>query len=229
MKNGLNYSMFLESIIRIAYHKLEEEGHFDSESAYKNILEQMFNESNIELKKRMMDDRLLSELYSHDNANVFFQHATLLSAVFSARATLQLENFLELSKEDFMGILIESGILNEKIEDPQASEIRKKFTGENIMTAIAHTGTFDRNYLTYVDFLECLIRVAAMYPFSEADRVHFQSMDSKLEFVIGQLSEKYAAIVGPFIEIMAKRENEQRYVPRIVIDDDMDDEYDEYD
>ena len=26
VKNGLNYSMFLEAIIRIAYHKLEEEG-----------------------------------------------------------------------------------------------------------------------------------------------------------------------------------------------------------
>lgn len=29
IKNGLNYSMFLESIIRIAYHKLEEEGASD--------------------------------------------------------------------------------------------------------------------------------------------------------------------------------------------------------
>lgn len=29
IKNGLNYSMFLESIIRIAYYKLEEEGAMD--------------------------------------------------------------------------------------------------------------------------------------------------------------------------------------------------------
>jgi hypothetical protein len=118
VKNGLNYSMFLESIIRIAYHKLEEDGsgHHDNESGYKNVLEQMFNEGNIELKRLMLGDRMLSELYSHDNAKVFYQHATLLAAVFSARATLQLEQFLELSKEDFMGLLVESGILNEKRE-----------------------------------------------------------------------------------------------------------------
>lgn len=77
----------------------------------------MFNEANIELKKRMMDDRLLSELYSHDNGRVFYEHSTLLSAVFSSKAVLHLENFLELSKEDFMGILSESGILVEKREE----------------------------------------------------------------------------------------------------------------
>jgi len=77
----------------------------------------MFNDGNIELKKRMMDDRLLSELYSHDNCKVFYEHSTLLSALFTAKSTVQLENFLELSKEAFMGILIESGILNEKLAE----------------------------------------------------------------------------------------------------------------
>ena len=52
------------------------------------MLEQMFNDGNIELKKRMMDDRLLSELYSHDNGKVFYEHSTLLSAIFSAKAQL---------------------------------------------------------------------------------------------------------------------------------------------
>jgi hypothetical protein len=106
--------------------------------------------------------------------------------------------------------------------------MKKRFTGENIMAAIGNCGSFEgSNYLSYVDFLECLLRVAAMYPFSDADRVHFSTMESKLEFVIGQLAEKYAPIVGPFIELMAKRENEFRYQPRLVIDDDADDDYDD--
>ena len=109
--------MFLESIIRIAYHKMEESGEQDQDSAYKNILEQMFNDGNIELKKRMMDDRLLSELYSHDNAKVFYEHSTLLSAIFSAKATMYQENFLELSKEEFMHILLESGILSDRKDE----------------------------------------------------------------------------------------------------------------
>lgn len=131
----------------------------------------MFNDGNIELKKRMMDDRLLSELYSHHNGRVFYEHSTLLSAIFSAKATLQHDdNFLEMSKEDFMGILTETGILNEKREEEPTSEIRRKFTGENIFAVIANVGSFDVNYLTYVDFLDCLVRVASMYPFPEAEK-----------------------------------------------------------
>ena len=89
--NGMNYSMFLETIIRTAYHRLEENGEQDIQDAYKNILEDMFNATNIELKKRMMDDRLVSELYSHDNCKVFCQNAKFLQAVFSHKATEQLE------------------------------------------------------------------------------------------------------------------------------------------
>ena len=114
IKNGLNYAMFLESIIRIAYYKLGESGDVDQISGYKNILEMMFNESNIELKRKMMDDRLLSELYSHDNCKVFYKHSTLLSAIFSTKGSIQFDCFLELSKEEFMNILIESYILVEK-------------------------------------------------------------------------------------------------------------------
>jgi hypothetical protein len=137
--------MFLETIIRIAYHKFDEGGPGSDEGGFKGVLEQMFNDGNIELKRRMMDDRLLSELYSHDNGKVFYEHSTLLSAIFSAKAQLQLENFLEMSKEEFMGMLVESTILNEKREEaePSSGEIRRKFNGENIFAAIANVGTFD--------------------------------------------------------------------------------------
>jgi hypothetical protein len=40
------------------------------------------------------------------------------------------------------------------------------------------------------------------------------------------LAEKYGGVVNPFIELMAKREQEMRFQPRIVTDDDIDDEYD---
>lgn len=166
IKNGINYAMFLECIIRIAYHRLEEGAGPD----YKSVLEAMFSEGNIELKKRMMDDRLLSELYSHDNAKVFYEHSTLLQAVFSSKARVQHENFLELSKEDFMHILVDSGILSAAAgkEEESGGEIKRKFNGENVMAVIAGVGSFDSNYLTYVDFLDCLVRVANLYPFPDS-------------------------------------------------------------
>lgn len=190
----------------------------------------MFNDGNIELKKRMMDDRLLSEVYSHDNSKVFYEHSTLLSALFSTKSNLYLENFLEMSKEDFMGILVESGILSkDKEEDSGTGEIKRKFNGENIMAAIASVGSFDRNYLAYPDFLECLVRIASFYPFpvEPGQKNMFQAMDAKLQHLIGMLNEKYQAAVAPFIEVMAKREQDMRYQPRTVVDDDIDDEYDD--
>lgn len=84
-----------------------------------------------------------------------------------------------MSKEDFMVLLIESGILNEKREEaePSSGEIRRKFNGDNIFAAITNVGSFDSNYLTYVDFLDCLVRVSSIYPFPEADRAHYAAMD----------------------------------------------------
>ena len=147
----------------------------------------MFNNGNIEIKKRMMEDRLLSELYAHDNCKVFYEHSTLLSALFTARASTQLENFLELSKEEFITILMESAILlsTDKNKDDGDNhqgghEIKRKFDGEAIMAAISNVGSFDMNALTYVDFLDCLVRVAFIYPFPDAERHHYNAMDQKL-------------------------------------------------
>lgn len=52
------------------------------------------------------------------------------------------------------------------------------------MMAIANVGSFDHNSLTYVDFLDCLVRIAFIYPFSEAEKHNYQAMDQKLQFII---------------------------------------------
>lgn len=230
VKNGLNYAMFLEAIVRIAYHKMEENGETEVDGAYKNVLEQMFNEGNIELKKRMMEDRLISELYSHDNCKVFYEHATLLGAVFTNRSVDQLENFAELPKETFMQILLESGILSGEKSEDAGGELKRKFNAENIMATIANTGSFDPNHLSYTDFLDCLVRVAYIYPSPESDKgqTAVVPMDQKLQTIIGKLAEKYGGvIVTPYIEQVAKREQEMNFQPRLVVDDEADDDYDD--
>ena len=87
IRNGLTYSAFLEGIIRTAYYRLDDQGLQEQDGALKDILEEMFNEGNIELKKRMMEDRLVSELYSHDNCKIFYQHNLLLTSIFEQKAT----------------------------------------------------------------------------------------------------------------------------------------------
>lgn len=45
------------------------------------------------------------------------------------------------------------------------------------MSSISTVGSFDHNSLTYVDFLDCLVRVAFNYPFSEAERHNYVAVD----------------------------------------------------
>lgn len=68
------------------------------------------------------------------------------------------------------------------------------------MMTIANVGSFDHNSLTYVDFLDCLVRVAFIYPFPEAEKANYHSMDQKLEFLIGKLNDKYANYIPGFID-----------------------------
>lgn len=67
-------------------------------------------------------------------------------------------------------MLMESGVINDKLPDEGNGPIRTKFDGEAIFSAISKTGSFDEDYLTYVDFLDALIRISYIYPFTEQER-----------------------------------------------------------
>ena len=94
---------------------------------------------------------------------------------------------------------------------------------------IQKTGSFDSNYLTYVDFLDALVRVAFIYPFTEQEKIQIVSMDQKLNYlIIDKLNEKYGGGVTEFIETVAKRIEDGGYQPRQVVDDEeIDDGYDD--
>lgn len=120
---------------------------------------------------------MLSELYSSDNCAVFNEHFSLLAAIFTNRGMLHLETFLEMQKEEFINILIESGILSDnhgKQEEEKSGVLKKTFTPQSIMMSISNVGSFDHNSLTYVDFLDCLVRVAFNYPFAENEKHQYQ-------------------------------------------------------
>lgn len=179
----------------------------------------------------MMDDRMLSELYSTDNCRVFYEHFPLLAAIFTSKGMLHLETFLELQKEEFVHILVESGILGEgkDHDDKGSAELKRKFDGPSIMMTISSVGSFDHNSLTYIDFLDCLVRVAFIYPFAEAEKHNFHAMDQKLEHLIGMLNKKYSSLIPGFIEQLTRKDNEMQYAPQCVVDDDAADDGNDYD
>jgi hypothetical protein len=57
-------------------------------------------------------------------------------------------------------------------------DMSKKFTVQSVTLSIANVSSFDSNSLTYIDFLDCLVRVANIYPFPEENKM--SPMDEKL-------------------------------------------------
>lgn len=99
---------------------------------------------------------------------------------------------------------------------------------ESVIISIANIGSFDSNSLTYIDFLDCLIRVAHSYPFSEEDKNNYPTMEAKLHFLIKKLEDKFGGLVDQFVESLKKKNKEMNYQPKVIIDDDGEgDEYDD--
>ena len=88
--------------------------------------------------------------------------------------------------------------------------------------------SFDSGSLTYVDFLDALVRIAHSFPFTEEERGSLGSMDSKLQFLFKKLEAKYATLVEGFVETLKRKNKEMNYQPKVVVDDDAEggDEYD---
>lgn len=57
--NGLNYAQFLESILRIAYSKLDNSAEKGAEDGFANQLETMFGDADLDIKKKAKSDETL--------------------------------------------------------------------------------------------------------------------------------------------------------------------------
>ena len=57
--NGLNYAQFLEAILRIAYYKKDNSDQAGNPEGFKNTLESMFADAELDLKKKAKSDEVL--------------------------------------------------------------------------------------------------------------------------------------------------------------------------
>lgn len=110
VKGGMNYAQFLSALLRIAYIKAEQSGD-QSNQAYKNALDAMFQNSKIDISKRQMDDPIVSYIYEQDNARVFFECELILSAIFTAKSIKLGDTYLQMAKSVFIDIIREIGLL----------------------------------------------------------------------------------------------------------------------
>lgn len=108
--NGLNYAQFLEAILRIAYYKKEHSDQAGNPEGFKNTLESMFADADLDLKKRQKNDPVLNSLVSLSNQGFFVEQFDILAAVFHEKG-MNKGDHLEISKGDFITVLKDAGIL----------------------------------------------------------------------------------------------------------------------
>ena len=138
---------------------------------------------------------------------------------------------MELSKDEFLNILIEGTVLIDRggaaaassslEESKNPADMKKKFTKQTILLGLSKTCGFDGETLTYVDFLEALMRVAQIYPFSEQDKDKYVRTEAKIGFVIKKLEDHYSKVVDEFVEKSQKRNQEMKYkLKPVILEDD---------
>lgn len=110
VKGGMNYAQFLSALLRIAYIKADQSGD-QSNQAYKNALDAMFQNSKIDISKRQMDDPIVSYIYEQDNTKVFYECETLLSAIFTAKSIKLGDTFIQMPKTEFINMIKEVNLL----------------------------------------------------------------------------------------------------------------------
>lgn len=104
-----------------------------------------------------------------------------------------------------------------------------KFEEMDIHHAIQDSRAFDDDQLGYIDFLEALIRVAKAYPFTPEEEAELVGgFTTRMMFFINKLEAKFSKQRDERHARMNNQTQEElnRYQPRIVVDEDDDDDYD---
>lgn len=70
--------------------------------SFKQTLEDMFNNAEIDINKRQQADPTLIKVYNQQNCDIFYVHYEVLCAIFSLRGLDRSNTYVEISKKDFI-------------------------------------------------------------------------------------------------------------------------------
>lgn len=237
IKNGLNFAQFLECILQSAYFKLNEAGRTQEEDAYGDTLQKLFQTATNEIKHRAADDFLSAELYSAESQKVFYDNYGLLAAIFQNNTTGDPHISLRMTIPELIYILKEAGIVLEEPEEELEEEEGEdappvlKFYEEHARDALSgldllETGDDDGECLTYVDFLESLLRIGHAYPFEVAG-ADLPNIEAKLTWVVDKLEQAYGPLIEGFMAHLEERDQAMNFQCKMVVVDEKREDDDE--
>lgn len=240
--NGMNYAQFLEAILRISYYKKDNSEQAGLHDGYKNTLEAMFAETDLDLKKRTLKDDVLSKVQELSRHSYFEENFHLFAAVYEQCATVKDEGYLEMAKSDFVKVLKDTEILikpkpqkagddkkdkekKEGDEQKNATQVQK-FEEAEAYESISKIYCFDSDQMDYVDFLEAFVRISMVFPFTEAELADLVDFKSKMDYFKNKLEARFKDQKNSFErKMMNPQVEDMKFQPRVVVDEDEDDEY----
>jgi len=114
---------------------------------------------------------------------------------------------------------------NEKKEE-ENKEVARKFDETDVRESIKGSNTFDEEQLGYMDFLEAIVKVADVYPFSEEELANMVTFEMKMMFFVQKLEDKFKNLKENFRASLDTRAMEFHFQPRVVVDEEDDDDFD---
>jgi hypothetical protein len=102
----------------------------------------------------------------------------------------------------------------------------RKFEESDALDCIEDCMAFDGDQLSYVDFLEALVRVANDFPFSEEELAELVSFELKVVYFLKKFELKFKNQKETFYRRMnIPQGDDLKYQPRVVVDEDDDDDF----
>ena len=86
--------------------------------------------------------------------------------------------------------------------------------------------SFDDDQLGYIDYLEAIVRIANVFPFTEEELADMVTFEMKVMYFVQKLEGKYSKLKDQFTTKMNSRTMEMQYQPRVVVDEDDESDYD---
>ena len=85
-----------------------------------------YQNSNIDLSKRQMNDPMITFVYEQDTNRVFYEFEHLLSGIFICKSIKLADTYLQMHKNEFIQILAEIGMLIQPKKKTPEEEKKEK-------------------------------------------------------------------------------------------------------
>lgn len=111
-------------------------------------------------------------------------------------------------------------------EEQKQNVPTRKFEEDEANEAISKIYCFDNDQMDYVDFLEAIVRIALIYPFTEEELTELITFEHKMKYFLDKLDAKFKDQHKAFLRKMTNPNTEEmKFQPRVVVDEEEDDEY----